>query len=160
MGKFRERKICFWWFRVIFLAGLVAGIIFTLSLESIRAQTIGVNPVPPPNPPPSSDPRQTLPGIPPPQTMNRIAFGVVNYDGKITQGSGFSVALTHFNNSTQYQVFFIPAFTTPPACVVTNNGWMGPIEAFYDISRKYLYVMPCDNGNHQIPGTFSFICVQ
>ena len=66
MGKFRERKICFWWFGVIFVAGLVAGIVFLASLENSRAQTIGVNPVPPPNPPPSSAPRQTLPGSPPP----------------------------------------------------------------------------------------------
>lgn len=53
MGKLRERRICSWWFRVIFVAGLVSGIVFMVSLESSRAQAIGINPVPPPNPPPA-----------------------------------------------------------------------------------------------------------
>jgi len=106
-------------------------------------------------------PKTAISPAPANQGVTRVASGVVLRNGQIFSGSGFSVAMTHYNNATQYILTFIPAFTTPPACVVTNRDVVGPIQAwYYDGTPKYLWVQPADNANRFSNGGFSFICVQ
>lgn len=152
MGKFRERKIRLWWFRVIFVAGLVAGIVFLVLLESSRAQTIGVNPVPPP----SSTLRQTLPGIPPPPpdpvgakyyALGPMAFNTDNSFGKITpfQCDFYRLNLQSANTNDKLDArswgFFAPVHLPGGAVIWGWRAWVVDNLPTGQISRLGVYIV-------------------